>query len=108
MNASNLVHTIGSSTGAFAKRVGSGTADLAAKVGSGTASLARRVGPKRGIIGLLAIGGAVAGGIYLARYLKRRALENESMQATDEFAPKSKKNAKRNGKNHKIEDAITY
>lgn len=108
MNASNLVHTIGSSTGAFAKRVGSGTADLASRVGSGTASLARRVGPKRGLIGLAIIGGAVAGGIYLARYLKRRAIEQESMEASDEFAPKNKRNARKNGKNHKIEDAVTY
>ena len=119
MNASNLVHTIGSSTGAFAKRIGSGTADLAAKVGggtasvarkvgSGTASVARKVGPKRGVIGLVAIGAAVAGGIYLVRYLKRRSFEKESMQATDEFAPNNKKNARKNGKNHKIEDAITY
>ena len=119
MNASNLVHTIGSSTGAFAKRVGSGTADLAAKVGGGTASVARKVGggtvsvaraigPKRGLIGLAVIGGAIVGGIYLARYLKRRAAEAESMEASDEFAPKNKKNARKNGKNHTIEDAVTY
>ncbi len=108
MNASNLVHTIGSSTGAFAKRVGSGTADLASKVGSGTASLARTIGPKRGLIGLALIGGAIAGGIIVSRYLKRRSLERESMEASDEFAPTSKRNAQKNGKNHKIEDAVTY
>jgi hypothetical protein len=108
MNASNLVHSIGSSTGAFAKRVGSGTVDLASKIGGGTASVARRVGPKRGIIGLVVIGGAVAGGIFLSRYLKRRALERESMAASDEFAANSKQSARKNGKKHDVEDAITY
>lgn len=108
MNASNLVHSIGSSTGAFAKRVGSSTADFASMVGGGTAKLARRIGPTRGIIGLVAIGGAVAGGIFLARFLQRRAIEAESMQASDEFAPSSKKSAKKNGKNHKVHDAVTY
>lgn len=108
MNASNLVHSIGSSTGAFAKRVGSGTAGLATKLGGGTASLARRVGPKRSIIGLVVIGGAVVGGIYLSRYLKRRALERESMAASDEFGAADRKNARKNGKNQKVEDAVTY
>lgn len=107
MNASNLVHTIGSSTGAFAKRVGSGTANLASKVGGGTVTLARRVGPRRGLIGLVVLGGAIAGGIYLARYLKRRAIERESMDASDEFAPRNRRNARKNGKNHEV-DAVTY
>jgi hypothetical protein len=107
MNASNLVHSIGSSTGAFAKRIGSGTAGLASKVGGGTASLARAVGPKRGLIGLAVIAGAIAGGIIVARFLKRRAIESGSMQASDELGS-TKKNTRKNGKNHKIEDAVTY
>jgi hypothetical protein len=57
----DVMHTIGDSTGDFAKFVGSGTADLA-----------KLIGPKRAIIGAVVIGAAVAGSILLVRYLRAR------------------------------------
>lgn len=55
--------------------VGGKSADAAKFVAAGTVDLAKRVGPKRGIIGLVVIGGAIVGGIYLSRYLRSRAAE---------------------------------
>lgn len=83
MNALDLVSSIGSTTGSLAKRIGSGTADLALTAGKGSAKLAKTIGPKRGLIGIATVGALVAGGIVLAKYLKRRALETESMEASD-------------------------
>ena len=72
-------HTIGDHGSDFARAIGSGTADVARRVGSGTAHVARRVGPWRALIGLAVIGGAVCGGVLLARYVRARRAE----RATD-------------------------
>ncbi|HEY4176810.1 MAG TPA: hypothetical protein VGM90_08265 [Kofleriaceae bacterium] len=103
MNALDLVSSIGSTTGSLAKRFGSGTADLAIGAGRGSARLAKTIGPKRGLIGIATVGALVAGGIILSKFLKRRALEAESMQATDEANGLGKKLA--NGVNRRVKRA---
>jgi hypothetical protein len=62
-----------SHTADAAKFVGGKSADAARFVGEGAVDIAKRVGPKRGLIGLVVIGGAIVGGIYLSRYLRSRA-----------------------------------
>lgn len=73
----NTLHTIGDTTGDFAKAFGSGTAGIARRVGSGTAHLAKRVGPRRGLIGLAVVGVALGGTYILIRYLRARKMEAE-------------------------------
>lgn len=53
--------------------LGEGTSHLAHRVGRETASIARRVGPRRGLLGLVLLGAAVGGTIYLVRYLRARS-----------------------------------
>lgn len=100
--AKDLVSNVGCATSDFAKRVGGGTADaarwvggntadLAKRVGGGTADLAKRVGPKRGIIGLVVLGAAITGGIFLVRYLRERSEEAEEIAG----APMSRKMARK-------------
>ena len=87
---------MGGKTSDAAKFVGGKTADAARFVGEGTADLAKRVGPKRGIIGLVLIGGAVVGGVYLVRYLRARAEEADDAAGADGIkSPKIKNAAKR-------------
>ncbi|HEY4060150.1 MAG TPA: hypothetical protein VGM39_26230 [Kofleriaceae bacterium] len=108
MNALDLVSTIGSTTGSFAKRIGSGAADLALTTGKGSAKLAKTIGPKRSIVGIATVGALIAGGIVLAKFLKRRALEAESMAASDKASGVGKKIA--NGVNRrvrKVKEAVT-
>jgi len=85
----NVMGTIGDGT----KRIGSGTADLAKRFGDETADLARRVGPKRAVIGLAIIGVAVAGSVFLIRYLRARAEEADELSelGADERAGKRRK-----------------
>ncbi|MGN6106285.1 MAG: hypothetical protein ACTHU0_14355 [Kofleriaceae bacterium] len=79
----NVMHSVGDSTGSFARRVGCGTSDLARRVGGGTAHLAKRVGsgtadfarhvgPRRTWIGVALVGAGIAGSILLVRYLRAR------------------------------------
>ena len=77
-----------------AKFVGGKTADAARFVGEGSVDIAKRVGPKRGIIGLVLIGGAVVGGVYLVRYLRARAAEADEPE-NELKSPKVKNAAKR-------------
>lgn len=87
---------MGGKTADAAKFVGGKTADAAKFVGSGTADLAKRVGPKRGIIGVALIGGAVVGGYYLVKYLRARAAEADEVVGEDGIkSPKVKNAAKR-------------
>ena len=76
-------HAIGDHGSDFARSVGSGTADLARRFGSGTARVARRVGPWRALIGLVAIGAAVGGGVLLARYVRARRAERVADETGD-------------------------
>ncbi len=103
-NAKDLVSSIGSATADFAKwfgggtadvakRVGSGTADVAKRVGGGTVDIAKKVGPKRGLLGLLAIGVAVGGTIYLVRYLRERA-ESQELDENGQKPIRNKRMAK--------------
>src|SRR5262245_1521371 len=86
-------HTIGDHGSDFARSIGSGTAHLARRFGSGTADVARRVGPWRALIGLAAIGVAVGGGVFLARYLRARRAEEagEESSASNESSSRSRK-----------------
>lgn len=74
----HTIYTIGDHGSDLARTIGSGTADFARRVGSGTADVARRVGPWRALIGLAAIGVAIGGGVFLARYLRARRAELEA------------------------------
>ena len=85
---------VGGKSADAAKFVGYRTADAARFVGEGTVDIAKRVGPKRGIIGLVLIGGAVVGGVYLVRYLRARAEEADEA-GVDIKSPKVKNAAKR-------------
>jgi hypothetical protein len=114
MNTPHFISTIGSTTGALAKRVGSGTVGIAQFAGDGatslakgTANLAKKVGPKRGLIGLVAVGALVGGGIVLARYLKRRRFEQESMEASDSEQPMRDRKRAKNGKQQRAQEATT-
>ncbi len=92
-NAKDLVSSIGSATADFAKWFGGGTADVAKRVGGGTVDIAKRVGPKRGLLGLLAIGAAVGGTIYLVRYLQSRS-EAQELDANGQKPIRNKRMAK--------------
>jgi hypothetical protein len=87
---------VGGKSADAAKFVGYKTADAARFVGEGTVDIAKRVGPKRGIIGLVLIGGAVVGGVYLVRYLRSRAEESDEAMGADSIkSPKVRNAAKR-------------
>ena len=92
--AKDLASNIGCACADAAKFMGGKTADAARFVGEGTVDIAKRVGPKRGIIGLVLIGGAVVGGVYLVRYLRARAEEADDAGA-DIKSPKVKNAASR-------------
>lgn len=58
---------------------------MAYRVGHGTSDLARRIGPRRGLIGLALLGGAIVGAIFVVRYLRSREAElaEEGLEAGD-------------------------
>lgn len=84
---SHAARRFGSSTADLARYVGANSADIARAVGSNSATLARRVGPKRGLLGLVVLGAAIGGSIYLLRYLRAR---REEMTVEAEAAPTRK------------------
>jgi len=109
-NGGDLAKHLGANGADLAKRLGIGGADLAIAIGGGTAAFAKRIGAKRGLVGLAVFGGAIAGGIFLVRYLKRRAAEAESLEASEEegHRPNRKKGGS-NGQNRKAaQEAVTY
>src|SRR4051812_411501 len=94
-NTADAARFVGRNTADGARFVGRNTADAARFVGEGTVDLAKKVGPKRGIIGLVLIGGAVVGGVYLVRYLRERAAaaEDEDNAGLEGIKNKRVKNA---------------
>ncbi len=85
--AKNVMYSIGGNTSGLAKRVGGSTADLA-----------RRVGPKRGILGLVALVAAVGGGIYLVRYLRARAEDEQDFTEGEEYTADVSRRARRHAR----------
>jgi hypothetical protein len=91
--ARNFTHTIADGASDFAKRAADVTSDAAKRAADATTDLAKAIGPKRGLIGLAAIGVAVGGTILVRRYLRNRSdvIASEGDQG---FAVTNKKNRK--------------
>jgi hypothetical protein len=88
--------SVGGNTADAAKFVGGKSADAAKLVGEATVDLAKRIGPKRGLIGLAAFGAAIAGGVYLTRYLRARAAAADAEGSTGSKDARATKAARRN------------
>jgi len=72
----DLVRRFGGGGSHRAKKARGAAAQLAKQAGGSAAGLARRIGPKRGLIGLAAVGAAV-GTVYLVRYLRANRAEGD-------------------------------
>ena len=92
----HVLTTIGSGAGDLAKRVGSNSATLAKRVGTRSSHIARDIGAKRALIGLAVAGVAIAGTIFLVRYLRTRRAESSVETDGDEasgYTPRQRKHA---------------
>ena len=73
---SDLVRRFGGGNSHRARKARGSAARLAKQAGGSAVGLARKIGPKRGLIGLAAVGAAV-GTVYLVRYLRAHRAEGD-------------------------------
>lgn len=87
----------------FGSRMTGGTAVFTRRVGNRSLHIARRIGPKRSVLGLVVLGAAIGGSIYLVRRL--RARKESPVASPGEMRSEY---AKRNYGQDEVRDAVTY
>jgi len=88
---SGFARRLGRRPPSLAKRISGSAAGLAKGAGGSAVGLARKIGPRRGLLGLAAVGAAV-GTVYLVRYLRANRREDaEGIIDTSDHATSSRR-----------------
>ncbi len=106
---SDFARRFGGRRPSLARRISGSAAGLAKGAGGSAVGLARKIGPRRGLIGLAAVGTAV-GTVYLVRYLRaNRRKDAEGITGASDDATSSRRLHKQTlAQRMAADDAVTH